>query len=106
MEGDIGADLLGQPTAHVPDVGLAVVECRDDEIDDLQPDLAPAYCPDGVKHRLEITPDILLVEILTERLEVNLDGVDHLEELLGGVRLDVSGRHHAIFKSLLPGLER
>jgi hypothetical protein len=80
VERDLAADIVQEPLGGKIDVTLAIVERRDDKIDDLQPGSTLPYRNDGVQDRLQACIARLRVELGTEGLEVNLDGVHDVGE--------------------------
>src|SRR6266576_1419047 len=110
--GDMPGDARRQAAEEVGDVAqlfIAVVEARDDQGDDLQPE------PHGVDH-LDAVDDVLQlaaqrpVVLVAEGLEVDLvqvrPGPDVLEDLAGGVAVRDVGRRESARPRLLEDLDR
>jgi len=86
------ADVPEDPAAHPADILRVVVVAGDDEVRDLEPDVRLLPEPlEGVEHRLEVRVGDLAIELLGERLQVDVRGVHDLEERPAGLRCDVAG---------------
>src|SRR6266540_4019758 len=92
MQRHVHAEMLGDPPGLRVDLGIAVVPARDEQRGDLHPDvrLLPEV-HQGVKHRTEVARADPVVEVLGERLEVDVGGVHVRVQLTPGGRLDVPG---------------
>ena len=65
-----------QPAAHAPDHVHVVVDAGDDEVGDLYPDTRLVHGQDGVEHRLQVAAADALVDIVAERLQVDVGGIE------------------------------
>lgn len=105
MERDVEPDLVFYPPAHFPDFLGAVIQRRNNQIDKLQPDLALANDFYRIKDGLQFSPDIVHVEILTEGFQINLNGIDNLDEVQKGLSIDMPAGDNTILDSLFARLD-
>jgi len=85
-----------QPAAHVLDLFPAVVEARDEQHHDLEPDLFPAQGQQRVQDRLQGAAALLLVEFFREGLEVDLDRSQQAAKFKQRLFLDVAVADHDV----------
>ena len=95
MQRDIRAEAIGHPAGQTLDLLLAVVQCGDEQDDDLIPDARIGQPREGVENRLELSLADVGVERLGEGLQVNLDGRDGFAQVLERRFADEAvGDHH------------
>ena len=97
MKRYVRAEVLEEPVALPGDLVVAVVQTRDEERRHLGPDLGLALQPDErVEHGLEMREGDAVVELLGEPLQVDVGGVDVLEELRARLGRHVARRHEDV----------
>ena len=74
VDGRLGPDLVPHEAGEPPDLGLGVVQPRDEEDDDLRPDLHLREAPERVEDGLQVAAALLAVGPLREALQVDLVG--------------------------------
>ena len=78
----VGTERVHHPAGHPVDLVVGVVLARDHQGGQLEPDVGlVGEVLEGVEHRLQRTAAHPLVEVLAERLEVDVGGVHVVEEL-------------------------
>jgi hypothetical protein len=87
-----GPEVLDDPGRHRMELLVGVVPVRNQQIGDLHPDVGLVHeVLERVEHRTQVTTTDVAVEVLGERLEVDVGGVHRGEELAARLRLDVPG---------------
>ena len=107
MQRDVCPQIGADPLAHLPDLALAVVQCWHHEVDDLQPLPLALHELERVQHRRDLGNAVVRVELLRDRLQVDLHRIEVGEKPAHWLPLDVAvGDHHRADSLLVPGLRR
>ena len=87
MHRHVGAEVLDDPGGHRVELGVGVVEARDQQGGDLEPDVGLVLeVLERVEHRAELAAADVAVEVLGEPLEVDVGGVHVRVELARAAR--------------------
>ncbi len=90
----VGPEILDHPAGHGVELLVGVVVAGDDQVRDLHPDVRLVdQVLQGVEDVAQVRAAEAEVELLGERLEVDVRGVDVREELDSGSRADVPRSH-------------
>ena len=76
VEWGIGQLVVDEPTAHLADHIEIVGELGDDEVGELDPDAGVAHGEDGVEDGLQTAAADTTVEVVAERFEVDIGGIE------------------------------
>ena len=90
VEWGLGKTMGDEPLTHLADHGQVVVDARDDEVGEFYPHTSPLHGEDGVEHRLQMTTTDALVDIVAERLEVDIGSIEVGQEIGKGFLTDVA----------------
>ena len=94
MDRHVGSEPVGHPRRQGVDLGVGVIEARDEQVRDLEPDgRLVLQVLERLEHRREPPGAGVGVEALREALEVDVRRVHVLEELDPRLGADVAGRH-------------
>jgi len=94
MDRHVGPQRFGDPITHPPDLVRRVVLPGHDQVGDLQPDVALVrQPPQRIQDRLQMAAGQPVVELLAERLEIDVGRVHHLEKRPPSRRRNVPVRH-------------
>jgi len=81
----VRAQLLGEPGTFLGDLVVAVIVAGDEQSGDLEPDVrGMAQVLQRVQYRLQVPGRDAVVEVVGERLEVDVGGVEVGEQLPSG----------------------
>ena len=90
----IGPELLSHPLTQRADLGIGVIEPRDQQGRQFEPDRGmPVHIAERLQHGLQVTATHLVVEGFAERLEIDVRRIHPGEELYRRLRIDVAGGH-------------
>ena len=76
VEWGVGQLVVDKPTAHRTDHAEIVVDVGDDEVGELDPDTGVAHGEDGVEDGLQTAAADTTVEVVAERFEVDVGGIE------------------------------
>ena len=90
VEWGLGKTMGDEPLAHLADHGQIVVDARDDEVGEFYPYACLFHGEDGIEHRLQMTTTDALVDIVAERLEVDIGSIEVGQEVGKGFLTDIT----------------
>ena len=76
VEWGVGQVVVDEPTAHLADHVEIVGELGNDEVGELDPDAGIAHGEDGVEDGLQTAAADTTVEVVAERFEVDIGGIE------------------------------
>ena len=76
MEWGVSKTMGNEPLAHLADHIHIVVDARDHEVGDFYPHTCLLRGEDSVEHRLQMATTDALVDIVAERLEVDIGSIE------------------------------
>ena len=94
---DVPGDVPAQPGDEARDVAQflrRIVQARDNQRGQLQPDTPAVHVLDGIQHRLQPGFTLLFVKLVAEGLQVDIDGVQVFAEHIEGCRRCIAIAHH------------
>ena len=99
MERGVGKVIGNEPLAHLTDHVHIVVDSRDNKVGELYPHASPLHGEDGVEDGLQMTTTDPLVDIVAERLEVDVGSIEVGQEVSKGFLTDIASRDEDIPQS-------
>src|SRR5215470_5048183 len=94
MERDVGTEILQNPLAFFLDLFLGIIEARDKQGRDLEPNLGLVLqVLQGIEYRLQLATTDLSVKFLGETLEVDVGRVHVTVKFLTGLGADLPRGH-------------
>ena len=106
VQGGVGAQLGGQPTAHGADVVEVIGVGRHDQPGDFDPDPFIAHHLQGAQHGLQGRLGNLFVEVVAEALQIDIGRVGDLAEIAQRGFFDIPGGDQHIADSPFAGQGR
>jgi hypothetical protein len=104
VQGDLWTQIGEDPLGEFAGFCRIVVEGRDHEVGELEPDVGFVFEPEeGVQHGLEVGERDFAVEIFGEGFQVNIGGVDVVVNVVKGLAGDVAVRNHDGLQTERPG---
>ena len=76
VEGLVGKAVVDEPAAHAANHLHVVVDGGDDEIGELYPHAGIVHGEDGVEDGLQVASADALVDVVAERLQVDVGGIE------------------------------
>ena len=76
VEWVVGKAVVGYPAAHLANHLHVIVHSRNDEVRQFYPHTRISHGEDGVEHRLEVPTADVLVDVIAERLQVDIGSVE------------------------------
>ena len=76
VEWGVGEMIVDEPATHLTDHGEVVVNSRDDEVGDLDPDACIAHGEDGVEDGLQMAATDTMVDVVAEGFQVDVGGIE------------------------------
>ena len=76
VEWGVGEMIVDEPAAHLTDHGEVVVNSRDDEVGNLNPDACIAHGEDGVEDGLQTAATDTTVDVVAEGFQVDVSGIE------------------------------
>jgi hypothetical protein len=106
VDRNVNSKAVGHPPGHAVDLGAAVVEARDQQRRDLEPDAGLALqVLERVQHRAKVRGTRVVIKLLREPLEIDVGGVHVPVELRPRLGADVAGGDgHGFHSDVVTGL--
>ena len=92
VEGHVGKAIVHEPAAHAAYHVHVIVDSGDDEIGEFYPHACVVHSKDGVEHDGEVTATDALVDVVAERLQVDVGSVNQRQEVSQRLAADVASR--------------
>ena len=96
MEWGVSKTMGNEPLAHLADHIEVVVDARDHEVGDFYPHTCLFHGEDGVEHRLQMATTDALVDVVAERLEVDIGSIEVGQEVGKGLLTHIASRDEDI----------
>lgn len=103
MERGAGKVIGNEPLAHLTDHVHIIVDSWDNKVGELYPYASPLHGEDGVEDGLQMTTADPLVDVVAERLEVDIGGIEVGQEVGKGFLTDIASRDEDIPQSFFVG---
>ena len=103
MEWGVSKAMGNEPLAHLANHIHIVVDARDHEVGDFYPHTCLFHGEDGVEHRLQMATTDALVDIVAERLEVDIGSIEVGQEVGKGLLTHIASRDEDIPQAFVVG---
>ena len=99
MQWDFSEAFFIQPATHLANHIHIIINARDDKVSDFHPHAGLLHGEDGVEDGLQMTTTDPLVDIVAERLEVDVGSIEVGQEVRKGFLTDIASRDEDIPQS-------
>jgi len=103
VERGAGKAVVDEPATHAPNHRHVVVDAWDEEVGEFQPHASLLHGEDGVEDGLETATADSTVDVVAERLQVDIGGIEIGQEVGKGLETDVARRDKDVPESCLMG---
>ena len=101
VERGIGKTVIDEPAAHLTNHIHIIIDTRDDEVGEFYPDSGIAHGKDGVEHGLQVSAADAPVDVVAERLEVDVGGIEIGQQVGQWLLADVACRNEDVPEACL-----
>ena len=101
MEWGIGKTVFDEPLTHPANHFHIIIDARDDKIGDFYPYTSIMHGEDGVEHRLEMAATDALIDVIAERLEVDVGGIEIRQQVGQRLLTDIACRDEDVPEACL-----
>ena len=103
MEWGVSKTMGNEPLAHLANHIHIVVDARNHEVGDFYPHTCLFHGEDGVEHRLQMATTDALVDIVAERLEVDIGSIEVGQKVGKGLLTHIASRDEDIPQAFVVG---
>lgn len=103
VERGAGKAVVDEPATHAPNHRHVVVDVRDDKVGEFQPHASLLHGEDGVEYGLETATTDSTVDVVAERLQVDVGSIEIGQEVGKGFETDITRCDEDVPESCLMG---